>query len=67
MHIVRIKGLALCLAATVAALPVLANRLTFEVWPDASPEHAVSCTFALDDGWISLVTDRNGAGGWRER
>ncbi len=47
--------LALCLAAMVAVPPAHANRLTFEVWPDASPDHAVSCTFALTDGWISLV------------
>jgi hypothetical protein len=43
------------LVAMVAALPAFANRLTFEVWPDGSPDHAVSCTFALSDGWISLV------------
>ncbi|WP_333815725.1 hypothetical protein [Tabrizicola sp.] len=48
-------GLALGLAVLTAALPAHANRLTFEVWPDASPDHAVSCTFALSDGWISLV------------
>ncbi len=47
--------LALGLAALTAALPGHANRLTFEVWPDASPDHAVFCTFALTDGWISLV------------
>lgn len=49
------QGLALGLATMVAALPAFANRLTFEVWPDASPDHVVSCTFALSDGWISLV------------
>lgn len=49
------RGLALGLAVLTAALPAHANRLTFEVWPDASPDHAVSCTFALSDGWISLV------------
>lgn len=47
--------LALCLAAFPAAPPALANRMTFEVWPDASPDHVTSCTFALSDGWISLV------------
>jgi hypothetical protein len=51
----RALGLATCLTALVAALPARANRLTFEVWPDASPDHAISCTFALSDGWISLV------------
>ncbi len=52
----RVAGiLALGLAALTAALPAHANRLTFEVWPDASPDHVVSCTFALSDGWISLV------------
>ena len=49
------RTLALCLAAMIAGPPAHANRLTFEVWPDASPDHAVSCTFALADGWISLV------------
>lgn len=49
------SGLAIGFAAIVATLPVAANRLTIEVWPDASPDHAVSCTFALADGWISLV------------
>ncbi len=39
----------------VAALPAFANRLTFEVWPDGSPDHAVFCTIALSEGWISLV------------
>jgi hypothetical protein len=43
------------LVAMVASLPAFANRLTFEVWPDGSPDHVVSCTFALSDGWISLV------------
>jgi hypothetical protein len=33
----------------------MANRLTFEVWPDASPDHVVACTVAFEDGWISLV------------
>ena len=49
------RGLALGLAVLTAALPAHANRLTFEVWPDASPDHIVSCSFALTDGWISLV------------
>jgi hypothetical protein len=51
----RANGLLICLAALVAAPPVAANRLTFEVWPDPSPDHAISCSVALDDGWISLV------------
>lgn len=49
------KGPALCLAAMVAALPARANRLTFEVWPDASPDHTIACSVAFKDGWISLV------------
>lgn len=49
------RRLAICAAATVAALPVSANRLTFAVWPDASPDHAIFCSVALTDGWISLV------------
>jgi hypothetical protein len=49
------KGLAFCLAALVAAAPADAYRLTFEVWPDASPDHIVACSVALEDGWISLV------------
>jgi len=49
------QGLALCLAALAAALPARANRLTFEVWPDASPDHTVACSVGLSDGWISLV------------
>lgn len=55
MRVRWVHGLALCLVAIGAAAPVAANRLTFEVWPDASPDHVVSCTFALSDGWISLV------------
>lgn len=47
--------LALCLAAFPAAHPALANRVTVEVWPDSSPDHVMSCSFALDDGWISMV------------
>lgn len=43
------------LLALLAAASTSANRLTFEVWPDASPDHAVFCSVALDDGWISLV------------
>lgn len=49
------KRLALCLTAILAAAPATANRLTFEVWPDASPDHTVACTVAFKDGWISLV------------
>jgi hypothetical protein len=49
------KGPALCLAVLAAATPTFANRLTFEVWPDASPDHIIACTVALEDGWISLV------------
>lgn len=49
------KGPALCLAVIAAATPVMANRLTFEVWPDASPDHTIACSVALEDGWISLV------------
>lgn len=48
-------SLALCLASLSLACPAQANRLTFEVWPDASPDHVTSCTFALMDGWISLL------------
>ncbi|MFM7445819.1 MAG: hypothetical protein ACKO2N_18255 [Tabrizicola sp.] len=51
----RLQGLMWGIATAVAALPACANRLTFEVWPDASPDHVVSCTFAVADGWISLV------------
>lgn len=47
--------LALCLSAFSAVPPAHANRMTFEVWPDASPDHVMSCTFVLADGWISLV------------
>ena len=55
MRITWSKFLGICLSACLAALPAHANRMTLEVWPDASPDHMVSCTFALDDGWISLV------------
>jgi hypothetical protein len=55
MPVARAHGSVVCLAALLAALPASANRLTFEVWPDASPDHVVSCSVALDDGWISLV------------
>ena len=55
MRVGRVQWLALCFVAMLAALPARANRLTFEVWPDASPDHVISCTFALSDGWISLV------------
>lgn len=51
----RAQGLVWGIATALAALPACANRLTFEVWPDASPDHVVSCTFAVSDGWISLV------------
>ncbi|WP_374426809.1 hypothetical protein [Tabrizicola sp.] len=47
--------LAICLAAYPAVHPALANRVTVEVWPDSSPDHVMSCSFALDDGWISMV------------
>jgi hypothetical protein len=50
-----IKGAVFCLAANVAVAPAHANRLTFEVWPDGSPDHVISCSLALNDGWISLV------------
>ncbi len=52
------SGLVFCAAAVLAASPGFANRLTFEVWPDASPDHVISCTFALSDGWISLAQVR---------
>lgn len=55
MRLAWTKGLAICIAAIVADQQASANRLTFEVWPDASPDHAISCTFALSGGWISLV------------
>lgn len=55
MRLAWTKGLAICAAAIIAAGPVDANRLTFEVWPDTSPDHAVFCSVALSDGWISLV------------
>jgi hypothetical protein len=55
MRVAWVKRLALCLPGILAAMPVFANRMTFEVWPDASPDHVISCTFALTDGWISLV------------
>jgi hypothetical protein len=55
MAVARALGSVVCLAALLAALPASANRLTFEVWPDASPDHVVSCSVAFKDGWISLV------------
>ena len=55
MRIAWRTGPALCLSALLAASPPWANRLTFEVWPDASPDHAVFCSVLLRDGWISLV------------
>lgn len=51
----RFQALVAGIAAMLTALPACANRLTFEVWPDASPDHVMSCTFAVSDGWISLV------------
>ena len=48
-------GLVFGSAVFLAALPVFANRMTFEVWPDRSPDHAVFCSVSLTDGWISLV------------
>lgn len=48
-------ALAFGLVVMLAASASHANRITFEVWPDASPDHAVSCSIALADGWISLV------------
>lgn len=51
----RFQALVAGITAVLTALPAFANRLTFEVWPDASPDHVVSCTFAVTDGWISLV------------
>ncbi len=55
MPVTWANGRVLCLAAIFAAPPASANRLTFEVWPDTSPDHAVFCSVALDRGWISLV------------
>ena len=55
MQVDLAKCLALCLSALAVVQPADANRMTFEVWPDASPDHVVACTFALADGWISLV------------
>jgi hypothetical protein len=55
MRLSRFQGLAASVVVALTALPVCANRLTFEVWPDASPDHVMSCTFAISDGWISLV------------
>lgn len=54
MRVKSAKVLALGLAA-LAAHPTYANRITFEVWADSSPDNAVSCSIALTDGWISLV------------
>jgi hypothetical protein len=51
----RFQALVAGIAVLLTALPVCANRMTFEVWPDASPDHVMSCTFAISDGWISLV------------
>lgn len=51
----RFQGLVAGIVVGLTALPACANRMTFEVWPDASPDHVMSCTFAISDGWISLV------------
>jgi hypothetical protein len=51
----RWQGVVAGVAAVLTALPTCANRLTLEVWRDASPDHVVSCSVALSDGWISLV------------
>jgi hypothetical protein len=55
MRVIWIKGSVISAAAIAAASSVFANRMTFEVWPDTSPDHAVFCSVALSDGWISLV------------
>jgi hypothetical protein len=52
------QGLVAGIAAALTALPACANRLTFEVRPDPSPDHAVFCSFALEDDWISLIQVR---------
>lgn len=49
------QGLVAGISAALTALPACANRLTFEVRPDASPDHAIACSVALTGGWISLV------------
>jgi hypothetical protein len=38
-----------------AGAPAAANRLTFEVWPDAKPDHAIFCSVSLANGWMTLV------------
>lgn len=55
MQVGLAKCLALCLSALAVVQPADANRMTFEAWSDASPDHVVACTFALADDWISLV------------
>lgn len=55
MRVIWSSGLAFFAAAVLAAPPSFANRMTFEVWPDPSPDHAVFCSVSLTDGWISLV------------
>ena len=55
MRVACCQGLVAGLAVVVTAFPGAANRLTFEVWTDSSPDHVTSCTLALTDGWISLV------------
>ncbi len=49
------SGLVFCATAAFAAPPAFANRMTFEVWPDPSPDHTIFCSVSLTDGWISLV------------
>lgn len=39
----------------LAASPAAANRLTFEVWPDANPQHAAFCSISLGGGRITLI------------
>ncbi|MDP3194473.1 hypothetical protein [Tabrizicola sp.] len=55
MRAARWQGLVAGITAFLTALPVCANRLTFDVRPDPLPDHAVACSVALTDGWISLV------------
>lgn len=55
MRVRSATALASGLVVTLAASSACANRITVEVWPDAYPDHAVSCSIALADGWISLV------------
>ena len=55
MRVRWVSGLVFCTTALLASPPAFANRMTFEVWPDRSPDHAVFCSVSLTDGWISLV------------